>query len=106
MIRRPPRSTLFPYTTLFRSRSSSRTTAIRVAIGTSLECDGLAVPIGLFGYLALSRRPDITRAVTGHGSPAADDSTVSYPPTSRGATLFLSLLPQLARSEARSATVG
>src|SRR5947208_4642032 len=24
MIRRPPRSTLFPYTTLFRSRSSSR----------------------------------------------------------------------------------
>src|SRR2546430_7907110 len=27
MIRRPPRSTLFPYTTLFRSLSSSRTTA-------------------------------------------------------------------------------
>src|SRR5258708_21432569 len=25
MIRRPPRSTLFPYTTLFRSRSNSRT---------------------------------------------------------------------------------
>src|SRR3989442_9104384 len=25
MIRRPPRSTLFPYTTLFRSRSSRRT---------------------------------------------------------------------------------
>src|SRR5438045_7831281 len=27
MIRRPPRSTLFPYTTLFRSRGSSRTTS-------------------------------------------------------------------------------
>src|SRR2546428_7313215 len=26
MIRRPPRSTLFPYTTLFRSRSSTRAT--------------------------------------------------------------------------------
>src|SRR3712207_7006561 len=26
MIRRPPRSTLFPYTTLFRSRSSARDT--------------------------------------------------------------------------------
>src|SRR4029078_13734586 len=26
MIRRPPRSTLFPYTTLFRSKSSRRTT--------------------------------------------------------------------------------
>src|SRR2546422_3523024 len=29
MIRRPPRSTLFPYTTLFRSRSSSRSAAAR-----------------------------------------------------------------------------
>src|SRR3712207_9376084 len=31
MIRRPPRSTLFPYTTLFRSRP--RTTAVRVVDG-------------------------------------------------------------------------
>src|SRR2546430_13481477 len=30
MIRRPPRSTLFPYTTLFRSRSSERVRNIRV----------------------------------------------------------------------------
>src|SRR5438034_3702514 len=29
MIRRPPRSTLFPYTTLFRSTSSRRLTAVR-----------------------------------------------------------------------------
>src|SRR5260370_17432066 len=29
MIRRPPRSTLFPYTTLFRSRSSMLTIAMR-----------------------------------------------------------------------------
>src|SRR2546430_10245049 len=28
MIRRPPRSTLFPYTTLFRSRASSRIRAL------------------------------------------------------------------------------
>src|SRR5438105_8350521 len=36
MIRRPPRSTLFPYTTLFRSSASSRrlcTTHVRCAIG-------------------------------------------------------------------------
>src|SRR5260221_6232946 len=33
MIRRPPRSTLFPYTTLFRS-------AITVAVGAADECDG------------------------------------------------------------------
>src|SRR5437764_15449985 len=34
MIRRPPRSTLFPYTTLFRSRASPRISA-RKAVATS-----------------------------------------------------------------------
>src|SRR3712207_8342986 len=33
MIRRPPRSTLFPYTTLFRSRTSSRTGLPRIRMG-------------------------------------------------------------------------
>src|SRR2546427_9382002 len=33
MIRRPPRSTLFPYTTLFRSRPAGRTVEIRGARG-------------------------------------------------------------------------
>src|SRR5258708_27687965 len=33
MIRRPPRSTLFPYTTLFRSHSSISATAPRTARG-------------------------------------------------------------------------
>src|SRR2546426_10051137 len=32
MIRRPPRSTLFPYTTLFRSRLNSALSYLRVAI--------------------------------------------------------------------------
>src|SRR5438034_7167893 len=38
MIRRPPRSTLFPYTTLFRSRRchSGRWQAVRVALGCTL----------------------------------------------------------------------
>src|SRR3712207_7436019 len=37
MIRRPPRSTLFPYTTLFRSVGSGCTTSARLAlmVGTS-----------------------------------------------------------------------
>src|SRR2546428_4911405 len=38
MIRRPPRSTLFPYTTLFRSRSVSR-------LGAPQEC-GVDLPFG------------------------------------------------------------
>src|SRR2546422_4830902 len=37
MIRRPPRSTLFPYTTLFRS-TAGRTT--RSALEISVTCDG------------------------------------------------------------------
>src|SRR5258708_30758119 len=39
MIRRPPRSTLFPYTTLFRSTSSSRPTARRESADrSSISC--------------------------------------------------------------------
>src|SRR3712207_7270704 len=35
MIRRPPRSTLFPYTTLFRSRLHGATEAIAEAVGST-----------------------------------------------------------------------
>src|SRR5687768_17931027 len=31
MLRRPPRSTLFPYTTLFRSRNAARTIEVQTA---------------------------------------------------------------------------
>src|SRR3712207_7494492 len=44
MIRRPPRSTLFPYTTLFRSQSSSRAgqaiTIIAQNIDQAAACEG------------------------------------------------------------------
>src|SRR5687767_15186674 len=46
MIRRPPRSTLFPYTTLFRSKESlflardqSRITQIRIDVGAAAPLD-------------------------------------------------------------------
>src|SRR3712207_6846666 len=40
MIRRPPRSTLFPYTTLFRSRSSMPRTRLRTSgISSELPSD-------------------------------------------------------------------
>src|SRR2546426_4921893 len=41
MIRRPPRSTLFPYTTLFRSKSESHHRLVEPF------CGGLAVALGL-----------------------------------------------------------
>src|SRR3712207_7091551 len=37
MIRRPPRSTLFPYTTLFRSTGLSAT-RVGIAAGTAVRC--------------------------------------------------------------------
>src|SRR2546422_7852509 len=43
MIRRPPRSTLFPYTTLFRSRRDKKT--------NTLKCQFL---IGYRGFIALA----------------------------------------------------
>src|SRR2546422_7589843 len=46
MIRRPPRSTLFPYTTLFRSLVSVKATTVQVASFGPYSVK-LIVPIGL-----------------------------------------------------------
>src|SRR2546427_12626691 len=46
MIRRPPRSTLFPYTTLFRSQDSD--SHARLATGHLLEGDTLAWMFGQY----------------------------------------------------------
>src|SRR3712207_8653533 len=40
MIRRPPRSTLFPYTTLFRSRRVADLTSVEAAPATALSTFG------------------------------------------------------------------
>src|SRR5438445_5544564 len=46
MIRRPPRSTLFPYTTLFRSLCTRNRMELVVAEWAVLRAGGVAVPIG------------------------------------------------------------
>src|SRR3712207_8686833 len=43
MIRRPPRSTLFPYTTLFRSAHAS----VREAVGAALAQAGVSSTVGV-----------------------------------------------------------
>src|SRR2546426_12467567 len=63
MIRRPPRSTLFPYTTLFRSMSRGNSSGV-VAGAARLPFDrsprpsprGRAVPDAQHGHLAAARR--------------------------------------------------
>src|SRR3712207_8301925 len=63
MIRRPPRSTLFPYTTLFRSSQRRRRPAAgaaRGAVGARVAPDGRALPRHAvhdhLGEAALGRR--------------------------------------------------
>src|SRR2546425_7259038 len=43
MIRRPPRSTLFPYTTLFRSHTEEE--SVRRAVGDRAHAHGLALKV-------------------------------------------------------------
>src|SRR2546422_3666524 len=59
MIRRPPRSTLFPYTTLFRSRYRPRSDGRR-AVGASVR-DGRAGPGRSVGALG-NQRPRAARS--------------------------------------------
>src|SRR5437899_4667791 len=47
MIRRPPRSTLFPYTTLFRSLALRNSIAVLMA----------ALAVAILGFVALGRLP-------------------------------------------------
>src|SRR5258708_29930377 len=66
MIRRPPRSTLFPYTTLFRSSQSPRWAGV-----ADFNADGnpdLVVDVGLSSSLVLLGKGDrkITRLNSSH----------------------------------------
>src|SRR5438309_8237514 len=45
MPRRPPRSTLFPYTTLFRSRALERLRVLALEEGTPAEAGAVARPV-------------------------------------------------------------
>src|SRR2546425_6539056 len=59
MIRRPPRSTLFPYTTLFRSAgrktAAQRLPAIRLEREHAVEIVGLVPPLVYFVFILWKR---------------------------------------------------
>src|SRR2546430_7044062 len=61
MIRRPPRSTLFPYTTLFRSEMRARAHVLLEQVGLSPEMEG-RIPAELSG--GQRQRLAIARALT------------------------------------------
>src|SRR2546425_7602338 len=56
MIRRPPRSTLFPYTTLFRSCGSKEPAGLTLGALTGSETFRLTFPVASSPRLCLSRR--------------------------------------------------
>src|SRR3712207_8521320 len=67
MIRRPPRSTLFPYTTLFRSPSSARDPRIASRPRTELKRAFRSLQLHL-GANLLQLAPDLLRLFLGHRS--------------------------------------
>src|SRR5258708_38256303 len=58
MIRRPPRSTLFPYTTLFRSKAGKGLLEGTLQAGTSAVSDKLLDLVGLGGKSAADKGKD------------------------------------------------
>src|SRR3712207_7212758 len=67
MIRRPPRSTLFPYTTLFRSRAWSTRSRLVVATSRAPEIEGEA---------GGGRRIRVIRGQTNDFGPGSDECVV------------------------------
>src|SRR3712207_8986784 len=65
MIRRPPRSTLFPYTTLFRSYSSAvtRTANKPIAMRKSRASYNCSEPIRAYGTSSASRPTAVPKAL-------------------------------------------
>src|SRR3712207_7601692 len=64
MIRRPPRSTLFPYTTLFRSKVCALGPAGAVVMGRAFHPSRLFAGLGLAGAVRIRRARDADRKST------------------------------------------
>src|SRR2546429_1670058 len=64
MIRRPPRSTLFPYTTLFRSRRQGRQQAKEVAAAEKAE---MRITLGVTGGVAAYQAAELVRRLQQDG---------------------------------------
>src|SRR2546427_6717952 len=62
MIRRPPRSTLFPYTTLFRSMEGLAETHMIGAVIVVLSSILVAVPMLTIGFLRVSKQDLLPKA--------------------------------------------
>src|SRR5438132_4491534 len=69
MVRRPPRSTLFPYTTLFRSRSENHANSVEVCVlrrGVCRESDCTRTDVVAFPTYAAPRSEEHTSELQSH----------------------------------------
>src|SRR5256886_10816779 len=64
MIRRPPRSTLFPYTTLFRSHRLAPFTLVGATTRPGMLSAPLRERFGIFHHLDFYSETELTRIVT------------------------------------------
>src|SRR3989442_13396927 len=79
MIRRPPRSTLFPYTTLFRSRTLARPDAGSVEFAAGTEAQTGIPRLG--GGTGISASPAFEPPVTvAPGTPSEETGAAAAPP--------------------------
>src|SRR2546422_11482579 len=71
MIRRPPRSTLFPYTTLFRSRPGGASLYARLcsACSNATMRGAESSDVRLITDSAVPRRPEVAQAAAGAWQP-------------------------------------
>src|SRR2546430_16707928 len=93
MIRRPPRSTLFPYTTLFRSRMAAAEGDDQDVFGYHYENDMLAVNVfHLRGGKILDRREFFWEELPETGGPTAGEEIIerngAQPPPAAAITEF------------------
>src|SRR3989475_8579434 len=101
MIRRPPRSTLFPYTTLFRSVPVRRLFPVRIILGH----DFLAVRLGVQVQGERILRPPGPDAAAGPRRPLRDAGLVVARPV-MGPSPELALVAGEDRDHRRAAAVG
>src|SRR3989441_13343617 len=73
MIRRPPRSTLFPYTTLFRSMFGSARDTLLIRVGEEITIDRPTNKCKVCGASDSSRRPAWVEGVAGGTACVAGD---------------------------------
>src|SRR2546422_891362 len=95
MIRRPPRSTLFPYTTLFRStalteiHNASHNVVVAVPAGTTVQdkatvSGSFGTPTGTVTVTFFTTSSTCTGTSVGSGTVTLDASGVAHPSASQG----------------------